>query len=108
MKVVLAEKPSVAREIAKYLDASSAAKGFYRNHEWAVTWAFGHMVELQEPEDYTPQWKPWRQNSLPIIPQHFKLRARGDASAYEQLMVIKALFEAGRRNRLRYRCRPRG
>ena len=74
MKVVLAEKPSVARDIAKHLKATSQGKGFYKNDEWTVTWAFGHMVELQEPEDYTPEWKPWRLNRLPIIPEEFKLR----------------------------------
>jgi DNA topoisomerase-3 len=93
MKVVLAEKPSVARDIAKHLKANSQGKGFYRNDEWTVTWAFGHMVELQEPEDYTPEWKPWRLSSLPIIPEGFKLRSRKDGSAHEQLMIIKGLFE---------------
>ena len=94
MKVVLAEKPSVARDIAKHLKATSQGKGFYKNDEWTVTWAFGHMVELQEPEDYTPEWKPWRLNRLPIIPEEFKLRSRQDGSAHEQLLTIKGLFEA--------------
>ncbi|MDP4878787.1 MAG: DNA topoisomerase, partial [Opitutales bacterium] len=93
MKVVLAEKPSVARDIAKYLGATSQGKGFLRNDEWTVTWAFGHMVELQEPEEYNPKWKSWRLSNLPIIPQDFKLRTRKDGSAHEQLMTIKALFE---------------
>ena len=94
MKVVLAEKPSVARDIAKHLNANSQGKGFYKNDEWTVTWAFGHMVELQEPEDYKPEWKPWRLSSLPIIPEDFQLRSRSDGSAHEQLMIIKGLFEA--------------
>ncbi len=94
MKVVLAEKPSVARDIAKHLNANSQGKGFYKNDEWTVTWAFGHMVELQEPEDYKPEWKPWRLSSLPIIPENFQLRSRSDGSAHEQLMIIKGLFEA--------------
>ncbi len=93
MKVVLAEKPSVARDIAKHLKATTQGKGFLKNDEWTVTWAFGHMVELQEPEDYTPEWKPWRLSNLPIIPADFKLRARKDGSAHEQLMIIKGLFE---------------
>ena len=93
MKVVLAEKPSVARDIAKHLKATTQGKGFLKNDEWTVTWAFGHMVELQEPEDYTPEWKPWRLRNLPIIPADFKLRARKDGSAHEQLMIIKGLFE---------------
>ncbi len=93
MKVVLAEKPSVARDIAKHLKATTQGKGFLKNDEWTVTWAFGHMVELQEPEDYTPDWKPWRLSNLPIIPQEFKLRSRKDGSAHEQLLTIKRLFE---------------
>jgi DNA topoisomerase-3 len=93
MKVVLAEKPSVARDIAKYLQANTRGQGFLKNDEWTVTWAFGHMVELQEPEEYQPDWKPWRLSSLPIIPDEFKLRSRKDGSAHEQLMTIKRLFE---------------
>ncbi|MEN8726232.1 MAG: DNA topoisomerase 3 [Lentimonas sp.] len=93
MKVVLAEKPSVARDIAKFLGATSQGKGFLKGDEWTVTWAFGHMVELQEPEDYNPQWKPWRLSNLPIIPNEFKLRTRKDGSAHEQLLTIKRLFE---------------
>ncbi|MGZ0707626.1 DNA topoisomerase 3 [Coraliomargarita sp. W4R53] len=93
MKVVLAEKPSVARDIAKYLKATSKGQGYLKNDEWVVTWAFGHMVELQEPEEYQADWKPWRLSSLPIIPEEFKLRSRKDGSAHEQLMVIKRFFE---------------
>ncbi len=93
MKVVLAEKPSVARDIAKFLGATSQGKGFLKGDEWTVTWAFGHMVELQEPEDYNPQWKSWRLQNLPIIPPEFKLRTRKDSSAHEQLLTIKRLFE---------------
>lgn len=93
MKVVLAEKPSVARDIAKFLGATSQGKGFLKGDEWTVTWAFGHMVELQEPEDYNPKWKAWRLNNLPIIPPEFKLRTRKDSSAHEQLLTIRRLFE---------------
>ncbi|MGC6605462.1 MAG: DNA topoisomerase 3 [Lentimonas sp.] len=93
MRVVLAEKPSVARDIAKFLGATTQGKGFYKNDEWAVTWAFGHMVELQEPEDYKPQWKTWRLKDLPIIPDEFKLRTRKDGSVIEQLNTIKRLFQ---------------
>jgi len=93
MKVVLAEKPSVARDIAKYLKATQQSKGFYKGEEWIVTWAFGHMVELQEPEEYNPTWKSWRLSNLPIIPTEFKLRSRKDGSAHEQLMIIKGLFQ---------------
>ncbi|MDQ8196010.1 DNA topoisomerase 3 [Coraliomargarita sp. SDUM461004] len=92
MKVVLAEKPSVARDIAKYLKATSKGQGYLKNDEWTITWAFGHMVELQEPEEYQPDWKPWRLSNLPIIPEEFKLRSRKDGSAHDQLMIIKKLF----------------
>lgn len=93
MKVVLAEKPSVARDIAKYLKATQQGKGFFKGEDWVVTWAFGHMVELQEPEEYNPTWKSWRLSNLPIIPTEFKLRSRKDGSAHEQLLTIKRLFE---------------
>ncbi len=92
MKVVLAEKPSVARDIAKHLNANKRGNGFLEGDGWIVTWAFGHMVELQEPEDYNPEWKPWRLSQLPIIPENFLLRPRADGSATEQLETIKRLF----------------
>jgi len=92
VKVVLAEKPSVARDIAKHLGASKRANGWLEGNGWAVTWAFGHLVELQEPEDYTPDWKPWRVSNLPIIPEKFRLRPRGDAGALQQLDTVKKLF----------------
>lgn len=92
MKVVLAEKPSVARDIAKHLGASKRANGWLEGNGWAVTWAFGHLVELQEPEDYNPEWKPWRLSHLPIIPAKFRLRPRGDAGAVQQLETVKKLF----------------
>jgi DNA topoisomerase-3 len=92
VKVVLAEKPSVARDIAKHLNANKRGNGFLEGEGWIVTWAFGHMVELQEPEDYTPEWKPWRLSQLPIIPENFLLRPRADGSATEQLETIKRLF----------------
>ncbi|EIP99157.1 DNA topoisomerase III [Opitutaceae bacterium TAV1] len=95
MKVVLAEKPSVARDIAKHLGATRRGQGFLEGNGWTVTWAFGHMVELQEPEDYKPEWKPWRLSGLPIIPAEFALRPRAadpDGTARAQLETIKKLF----------------
>ena len=93
MKVVIAEKPSVARDIAKHLGATKRGNGYIEGEGWAITWAFGHLIELQEPEDYTPDWKPWRLSQLPIIPEKFELRPRADGSAGEQLATIKRLFE---------------
>ena len=94
MKVVLAEKPSVARDLAKFLGADSRGNGFFEGGGWTVTWAFGHMVELQEPEEYRPEWKAWRLGDLPMIPEPFKLRARKEGSAGEQLRTIERLFQA--------------
>lgn len=93
MKVVIAEKPSVARDIARHLGATKRGNGWLEGNGWTVTWAFGHLVELQEPEDYRPEWKPWRLSDLPIIPESFQLRARSDGSATQQLATIKRLFE---------------
>ncbi|MCF3651603.1 type IA DNA topoisomerase [Synoicihabitans lomoniglobus] len=93
MKVVIAEKPSVARDLAKHLGATSRGNGFLEGNGWVVTWAFGHLIELQEPEDYTLDWKPWRLSALPIIPDPFQLRPRADGSATEQLATIKKFFE---------------
>jgi DNA topoisomerase-3 len=92
VKVVLAEKPSVARDIARHLGANQRGNGWLEGNGWTVTWAFGHMVELQEPEDYNPEWKSWRLSHLPIIPENFLLRPRADGSATEQLETIKRLF----------------
>jgi DNA topoisomerase-3 len=93
MKVVLAEKPSVARDIAKHLNATQRGNGWLEGNGWTVTWAFGHLVELQEPEDYNPEWKVWRLSSLPIFPEKFGLRPRADSKALEQLQTIKRLFQ---------------
>ncbi|WP_438482426.1 DNA topoisomerase 3 [Oleiharenicola lentus] len=92
MKVVLAEKPSVARDIAKHLGANQRGNGFLQGEGWVVTWAFGHLVELQEPEDYHPEWKAWRLANLPIIPEPFQLRPRAEGSALQQLETIKRFF----------------
>ena len=60
MKVVLAEKPSVARDIASFLRAGARRDGYFEGGGYQVTWAFGHLAELKKPEDYRPEWKPGR------------------------------------------------
>jgi DNA topoisomerase-3 len=94
MKVILTEKPSVARDIAKCLKISNKRDGFFEGNGYQITWAFGHLVELNEPDDYDKAWKRWSLEALPIIPEHFGLKARGDASAQKQLNTIKNLFKA--------------
>ncbi|MGZ5013102.1 MAG: DNA topoisomerase 3 [Methylobacter sp.] len=94
MKVILAEKPSVARDIAKCLNINGRHDGYFEGNGYQITWAFGHLVELKEPDEYDKSWKRWSLESLPIIPEQFGLKARGDASAQKQLNTIKRLFKA--------------
>jgi len=94
MKVILTEKPSVARDIAKCLNINNKRDGYFEGNGYQITWAFGHLVELKEPDDYDKAWKRWSLESLPIIPEQFGLKARGDASAKKQLNTIKHLFKA--------------
>jgi DNA topoisomerase-3 len=93
MKVVLAEKPSVARDLAAVLGATQRGSGYLEGNGWAVTWALGHLVELQEPHEYKPEWKQWRLEDLPLLPEPFLLRPRGDKGALEQLKTVKRLFK---------------
>ncbi|MFA6163632.1 MAG: DNA topoisomerase 3 [Methylobacter sp.] len=94
MKVILTEKPSVARDIAKCLGIGNKRDGYFEGNGYQITWAFGHLVELKEPDEYDKAWKRWSLESLPIIPEQFGLKARGDASAQKQLNTIKHLFKA--------------
>lgn len=94
MKVILAEKPSVARDLASFLKASKRCDGYLEGGGYQVTWAFGHLVELVEPGDYDPALKRWTLDSLPFVPETFELRVRGDDGAKKQFSVIKRLFKA--------------
>jgi DNA topoisomerase III len=91
MKVVLAEKPSVARDIAAVLGATTKRDGYFEGNDYIVTYAFGHLVTLAEPETMNPDWgKPWRVEQLPMIPENWKYRIVDKAAA--QFNVIKKLF----------------
>jgi len=70
MKVCIAEKPSVAKDIAKVIGANQKHDGYYEGNGFQVTWTFGHLCTLKEPQDYTPEWKSWDLNYLPMIPQN--------------------------------------
>ncbi|MDO9104448.1 MAG: DNA topoisomerase 3 [Methylovulum sp.] len=94
MKVILTEKPSVARDIARCLHINNKHDGYFDGNGYQITWAFGHLVELKEPDEYRPEWKRWTLASLPIIPEQFELKAKGDAGAQKQLHIIKRLFNA--------------
>ncbi|MCU0856814.1 MAG: DNA topoisomerase 3 [Pontiellaceae bacterium] len=93
MKVVIAEKPSVAREIAAVLNISTKKEGYIEGRGCAITWAFGHLVTLQEPGEYDPALKRWSLESLPFIPEEFKLKLIENRGVPEQFQVIKTLCE---------------
>jgi DNA topoisomerase-3 len=94
MRVVLAEKPSVARELAAFLGASSRHKGYFEGKGYQVTWALGHLAVLKEPEDYDPALKRWSLATLPFVPDRFELKLRDEKGAREQFAIIKRLFRA--------------
>ena len=71
MIVCIAEKPSVAREIARVLKANTSHDGYMEGNGYQVTWTFGHLCTLKEPQDYTDMWKAWSLSRLPMIPQSF-------------------------------------
>ena len=73
MQVVVAEKPSVARDIAKVLGANRQAKGYLHGSGVAVTWALGHLVGLPQPHEVNPEWKRWSASSLPMLPKRWPL-----------------------------------
>ena len=93
MKVIIAEKPSVARDIAKVLDIKGSKKGYIEGRGCAVTWAFGHLVTLLEPGEYDPALKRWSLESLPFVPEEFKLKLISNRGVAEQFQVIKKLCQ---------------
>ena len=94
MRVVLAEKPSVAREIAAALGAGARCDGYFEGRGSQVTWALGHLVTLKEPEDYDPSLKKWSLATLPIVPERFALKLIEDPATRKQFRVINRLFRA--------------
>src|SRR3954471_14063847 len=94
MKVVLAEKPSVARELASFLGASSRRDGYFEGKGYQVTWALGHLATLKEPHDYDPALKRWSLATLPYVPEQFGLKLIDDKGARKQFEVIRRLFRA--------------
>ncbi|MBQ5728840.1 MAG: DNA topoisomerase 3 [Bacteroidaceae bacterium] len=92
MKVCIAEKPSVAREIARVLGATRQCDGFLEGNGYRVTWTVGHLCELKYPEDYTPLWRAWSLAQLPMVPQRFGIRLKDDKGIIKQFHVIERLF----------------
>lgn len=101
LSVVIAEKPSVARSIAAVLKANTKKDGYMEGNGFVITWAFGHLITLCEPDHYG--WVKWNRESLPMVPQHFDLQiahcydsatreSKIDPGVSKQLEVIKELF----------------
>ena len=93
MIVCIAEKPSVAREIARILGANHPQNGFIEGNEYCVTWTLGHLCTLKEPNDYLPLWKRWSLGDLPLIPQRFGIKLIDNEDYKRQFEVIRQLVE---------------
>jgi DNA topoisomerase-3 len=92
MKVCIAEKPSVAKELAQIIGANGRRDGYFEGNGYQVTWTFGHLCTLKEPNDYTDQWKPWNFRSLPMIPQKFGIKLIEDDGIKKQFAIIEKLM----------------
>ena len=93
MIVCIAEKPSVARDIAHVLGANSSRDGYMEGNGYQVTWTFGHLCTLKEPNDYTENWKHWSLSSLPMIPARFGIKLIDDKGIHKQFAVIEKLMK---------------
>lgn len=93
MKVCIAEKPSVAREIASVLGATTKHDGYFEGNGYAVTYTFGHLCTLCEPVDYKPHWKSWDLNNLPMLPEKFQIKVSNNDGIKKQFKIVKSLFD---------------
>ena len=93
MKVCIAEKPSVGRDIARILGATTDHRSYMEGNGYQVTWTFGHLCELKEPGDYCENWKHWSLAALPMIPPRFGIKLIDDKRIKEQFNVIKKLYD---------------
>ena len=92
MIVCIAEKPSVARDIAEVLGAKTRKDGYIEGNGYQVTWTFGHLCGLLEPHEYAPEWKRWALSNLPMIPQRFGIKVMNDSGIQKQFNVIETLM----------------
>ena len=93
MKVCIAEKPSVAREIAEVLGATKKMDGYIEGNGYQVTWTFGHLCTLKEPHDYTPEWKRWALSYLPMVPPRFGIKLIPNPTYEQQFKIIESLMQ---------------
>ena len=94
MIVCIAEKPSVARDIARIIGATTSHDGYMEGNGYQVTWTFGHLCTLKEPGDYTQAWKPWALTQLPMIPPRFGIKLIDDKGIEKQFAIIERLMQA--------------
>lgn len=94
MIVCIAEKPSVAKDIARILGANSSHQGYMEGNGYQVTWTFGHLCCLKEPNDYTDRWKRWSLGQLPMIPERFGIKLIDDDGIKRQFAIIEQLMQA--------------
>lgn len=92
MIVCVAEKPSVGRDIARVLGATTQHDGYLEGNGYCVTWTFGHLCALLDPNEYNEQWKSWNLSSLPMIPQRFGIKVTADKGVQKQFGIIKGLI----------------
>ena len=93
MIVCIAEKPSVARDIADVLGAKDKKDGYIEGNGYQVTWTFGHLCTLKEPHEYTPNWKSWSLGSLPMVPPRFGIKLISNPTYERQFHVIENLMQ---------------
>src|SRR5699024_3513209 len=93
MKVCIAEKPSVAKDIAKVIGANQRKDGYFEGNGYQVTWTFGHLCSLKEPKDYVEKWKYWNLDYIPMVPSHFGVKLIDNQGVKKQFRTIKNLFE---------------
>ena len=93
MLVCIAEKPSVARDIADILGARTRKEGYIEGNGYQVTWTFGHLCTLKEPHEYTPGWKSWSLGSLPMIPPRFGIKLIENPTYEKQFHIIEGLMQ---------------
>lgn len=93
MIVCIAEKPSVAKDIADILGAKKRHEGYLEGNGYQVTWTFGHLCTLKEPHEYTPSWKSWSLSSLPMIPPRFGIKLIADPGIEKQFKIIQTLMQ---------------
>lgn len=111
MRVVVCEKPSVARDLARVLGASGKGKGFFEGPDLRITWCYGHMAELVAPAAYDPAWKRWRAETLPMVPASFRLQLRDGVGEHWRVLsrlvsraqVLVNACDAGREGELIFR-----